>query len=91
MPGAAVRLVRLAGQADVDLAAAKTFVKIGHVEADRGVVTPGFISKVDALSGRVPGLPEAEPGEIVEEVADHPAGPVQHAGDAVGLDQAGQL
>jgi hypothetical protein len=52
-PVAGVRHVRLACQPDVDLAAAEPLLKVGHVEADRGVVVRGFLSEIDALPNRV--------------------------------------
>ena len=85
-PVASIRHVRLACQPDVDLTAAKPHLEVEHVQANRGVVTGSFLAEIDALPGWIPELPEAAPGEIVQKVAVHPATPVQHAGNAVGLD-----
>src|SRR5215831_18246229 len=83
-PVASIRHVRLACQPDVDLAAAEPRLELRHGEAIRGIVARGFPAEINALPGWIPGLPVAEPGEIVEEVAVHRAAPVQHTGDAVG-------
>jgi hypothetical protein len=76
-PVASVCHIRLTCQSNVDLTAAQPLLEVRHVEADRCVMAPGFLTNIDALPCRVPGVPEAEPGEVVEEVTVHPAAPSQ--------------
>jgi len=64
-PVARIGLIRHAGQPDVQLAAEQALLEAGHGQADGGVVAPGFLFEVNTLPDRVPGLPEAQPGEIV--------------------------
>ena len=46
-----------------------------------------FRGEIDGPPRRIPGLPKAEPRQVIEEIAGHGAAPVQYAGDAVLFDQ----
>src|SRR5215216_5902044 len=43
--------------------------------------------QVDALPGRIPGRPEREPGDVVEEVTVHRTSPIDHRADPIARDQ----
>src|SRR4051794_35619812 len=80
-------VVCLRRQADVGLAAGQSFLEVGHVETYRYVVAGSLLSEIDPAPGRVPGRPELEPGEVIEEIAVHRATPIEDRADALIRDQ----
>src|SRR3984957_21312091 len=71
------RAIGQVGEADVELVAAQALAEAGNIDAGHVVVIADHGPENDGGQPSVPGSPEGEPGDLVQEVAVGRAGPVE--------------
>src|SRR5439155_18511214 len=91
--GASVEIVFTSGErrvgkvfeADLELIAGETLVEVLHREADRLVVVFDDAAKVDGAERGIPGFPEGQPRDFVQEVPGQRASPIEDGREPRGV------